>query len=383
MADSLLPVPEPDDPVEGQLGHFIHTNWVKASLKALDAGTVHKAGDQLNGSLQAPEITVDDPNSTNAFLSLRGNGNTALQGKNAAGAMRWRLNLGDNTNEGGGNSGSLFDLFAYGDDGQQLHQVLKASRVDGLLEVKGSPTAAKGVATKEYVDNSMPIGSIIMYGGTAAPAGWHICNGTAHGSAALQAIIGSPNTPDLSGKFIVGVGSGYSQGATGGTATNTLQPAQTATKGHGHTVSSTAETTDHVHSVNPPRTASEGHSVDHAHSGTTGWANQNKTHGHNIREGISTGDSNQWIDTADEASPPSIKDGIVMPANTDHQHSFTTGGASANHSHYVDIGAFNSAGRSASHTHGIQLTATVDAPATQAIENRPPYYALVYIIKKV
>lgn len=45
------------------------------------------------------------------------------------------------------------------------------------------------------VTPSTPIGTIVMYGGTVAPAGWHLCNGTAHGSTALQAVIGSANTP--------------------------------------------------------------------------------------------------------------------------------------------------------------------------------------------
>lgn len=38
---SLLPTPWPADPVEGELGHFDHTLWVKNSLIALDNGTIH------------------------------------------------------------------------------------------------------------------------------------------------------------------------------------------------------------------------------------------------------------------------------------------------------------------------------------------------------
>lgn len=39
---SLLPTPEPADPVEGEPGHFEHTNWVKAALKALDRGLLRR-----------------------------------------------------------------------------------------------------------------------------------------------------------------------------------------------------------------------------------------------------------------------------------------------------------------------------------------------------
>lgn len=49
---SLLPVPEPADPVEGQPGHFEHTNWVKRALKALDAGLLRKP----SGSVPAGKV---------------------------------------------------------------------------------------------------------------------------------------------------------------------------------------------------------------------------------------------------------------------------------------------------------------------------------------
>ena len=44
---------------------------------------------------------------------------------------------------------------------------------------------------------------------TSIPTGWLLCNG-------------SNNTPDLRNRFIVGAGSSYSVGATGGEATHTL-----------------------------------------------------------------------------------------------------------------------------------------------------------------
>jgi microcystin-dependent protein len=49
---SLLPVPEPADPIEGQPGHFEHTNWVKRALKALDSGLLRKP----SGSVPAGKV---------------------------------------------------------------------------------------------------------------------------------------------------------------------------------------------------------------------------------------------------------------------------------------------------------------------------------------
>jgi microcystin-dependent protein len=379
---SLLPTPEPADPVEGEPGHFDHSNWVKASVKALDTGTVHKAGDSME-NLTVSELTIDKTSGQDSFLNLVGDGIRAVLGKTAGGFVRWRLQLGDSTAEGGANSGSLFGLFAHDDAGNQLHQVLKGSRADGLLEVKGNPTAALGVATKQYVDSSMPIGAIIAYGGSSAPAGWHICNGTAHGSSALQAILGSANTPDLSGRFIVGSGTGYNPGATGGVASNTLTPAQTATKGHSHTGTANSTNTDHTHTVDPPATQSGGHNTDHSHYVSLGAGG----HGHNIAYG------NNWQGSLQEQNPAGsdyapVGNGPSQFGQTatagDHGHAGQSNGASTDHSHNVNIGAFTSgaANSNASHTHGLTVNATTDANATASIENRPPYYALVYIIKK-
>lgn len=57
---------------------------------------------------------------------------------------------------------------------------------------------------------------------TAIPTGWLLCDG-------------SNNTPDLRDRFIVGAGSSYSVGATGGEATHTLTVAEIPS--HSHTVS--------------------------------------------------------------------------------------------------------------------------------------------------
>ena len=52
-------------------------------------------------------------------------------------------------------------------------------------------------------------GMIMMYNGSSAPSGWAICNG-------------SNGTPDLRDRFIVGTGSSYSLGNTGGANSVTL-----------------------------------------------------------------------------------------------------------------------------------------------------------------
>lgn len=57
----------------------------------------------------------------------------------------------------------------------------------------------------------IPTGTIVIWSGAIVdiPSGWHLCDGTA-------------GTPDLRDRFLVGAGSGYGVGATGGEASHTL-----------------------------------------------------------------------------------------------------------------------------------------------------------------
>jgi microcystin-dependent protein len=70
----------------------------------------------------------------------------------------------------------------------------------------------------------MPVGTILPYGGTTAPTGWLLCNGTAYGRtgtyADLFSVIGTAfgapdannfNVPDLRGQFLRGVNNASGQ----------------------------------------------------------------------------------------------------------------------------------------------------------------------------
>ena len=53
---------------------------------------------------------------------------------------------------------------------------------------------------------ALPIGSVIAWPGSSIPTGWLLCNGQAHGSAVLQAVLGSANVPDYREVALVGAG---------------------------------------------------------------------------------------------------------------------------------------------------------------------------------
>ena len=85
------------------------------------------------------------------------------------------------------------------------------------------------IATTAFVmQNGVPSGAIILWSGAVGsiPAGWYLCNG-------------ANGTPNLQDRFIVGAGSGYAVGATGGSK-------DAIVVSHNHT-GSTNTTGSHTH----------------------------------------------------------------------------------------------------------------------------------------
>jgi microcystin-dependent protein len=88
------------------------------------------------------------------------------------------------------------------------------------------PVSAQDAATRAWVlaNAIATAGMIILWSGSIAsiPSGWLLCNGAS-------------STPDLRDRFVVGAGTTYAVGATGGEATHVLTVAELAA--HHHTVS--------------------------------------------------------------------------------------------------------------------------------------------------
>jgi hypothetical protein len=246
-----------------------------------------------------------------------------------------------------------------------------------------------------YIDGGgvviVPVGGIILWSGSVAsiPTGWQICDGT-------------NGTPDLRDRFVVGAGSSYAVGATGGSTTkdvsHTHGPGTLATDteaNHSHTSGTLATDSDnHSHTSGTLSTDSDGHShtmpglsvvigneASHTHDpgtfnptgstvgagldnldGSATWLTS-RSHTHTITGTSGTGSSHTHTITGDTYTH-------------DHTHNVTTGSTAADsHSHTVNSG---STGADGGHSHTVNSGVTGSGgSATQDI--LPPYYALAYI----
>lgn len=90
------------------------------------------------------------------------------------------------------------------------------------VNVSGNVTASQFIG-----DGTIPVGGIILWSGNVAsiPSGWALCNGTTSNGRA---------TPDLRNRFVIGAGSDYSPGQTGGNASITLSVGQLPPHTHGY-----------------------------------------------------------------------------------------------------------------------------------------------------
>lgn len=264
------------------------SNQTAAGVKTFSGSIV------INGTSVAPDLQVVRTNATtNANMQFTTTSTTDI--RIGQGDSGWfSVGAGDDLTWAqsgvfrvGGTSGNTYwKGTAYG-NGSQITNLNANNLASGTVPEARLPTGM-----------IIPSGLIAMWSGTVAtiPSGWALCNG-------------ANGTPNLQDRFIVGAGSAYSPGSTGGAASVTLTTAQMPVHSHG---------------------ASTGGAGGHSHSYRT---RANLTFG---AEGGTT-NTNVWKND----------DTISTSSVGDHSHSVSISNAGSGNSH----------------------------------ENRPPYYALAYIMK--
>jgi hypothetical protein len=123
-------------------------------------------------------------------------------------------------------------------------KIIKGTEIDTEYNAIASAISSAGtsttqIATTAFVTTAIaaataaliPAGMIMIWSGSvgSVPSGWVLCNG-------------SNSTPDLRDKFVVGAGSTYAVGGTGGSANATVVS-------HTHTATSTVTDAGHAHKL--------------------------------------------------------------------------------------------------------------------------------------
>lgn len=163
-----------------------------------------------------------------------------------------------------------------------------------------------GTTISDSTVTAVPVGALVGFAGSAAPAGWLLCDGSAVSRttyASLFSAIGTTygagdgsttfNVPDLRGRVPVGAGTGSglstrTRGGSGGEEGHTLGSAENGQHSHGG--STLAESAVHTHGVTLPTTGAYGFGASLVTAGTgssTGnlgytSAAENPAHAHTI-----------------------------------------------------------------------------------------------------
>jgi len=178
----------------------------------------------------------------------------------------------------------------------------------------GAGDADEAVATTAYVVNStVPPGVVFLWHGSAAsiPPGWVLCDG-------------ANGTPDLTDRFVLGCGSGYVEGSTGGSQDSVL--------------------VRHDHGG-----ATDGQDARHKHGGNT---SSDGTHSHGgVRVDV------RW--SGDDSTPRVIQGRVGESKSAGvHTHTLTVGQPDVDHTHSIQSSGVSGIGK-----------------------NMPPYYVLCYMMK--
>jgi len=252
---------------------------------------------------------------------------------------------------------AIFDtsagVYLYYDNIERFRTTSAGTTISGTC----TATAFAGDGSNLSGIEAFVTGMILLWSGAenAIPSGFVLCNG-------------SNSTPDLRDRFVVGAGSTYGVGGTGGSANVTLSANQIAAHGHSFSANTGNQSANHYHDSGSYNTNNTG---GHSHSGNT---NNTGAHSHTWDRQDAQNDNGYrpW--------PASNNDCGRTTANTsnngNHSHNISTNNT-GNHSH--SLGG-NSGGNSANHTHSVSGN-TGNSGNTAAHENRPPYYALCYIMK--
>jgi len=215
----------------------------------------------------------------------------------------------------GRNQGLIFNL-----NSRKRHAQNKAYDTNRDKNVYQTQVWGAKAETSVTGSSDLAIGTIVMFTGSIAPTNWHLCDGSTYTYEDSSTMV----IPDLQNRFIIGSGSTFASGDTGGSLT--------------------------ISADNLPA---------HTHSGTVD-AVGNHTHGAQCLENTSFSLNTIKVEGSQQ------QETVYTPKTGNTQ----TGGIGT-HTHGIVIGEAGG--------HGHEFTGGVNT--TENTNYYPPYYALAYIVK--
>ena len=191
------------------------------------------------------------------------------------------------------------------------------------------------------VPSAFVSGMIILWSGNTGniPTGFVLCDG-------------NNGTPNLTDRFVVGAGAAYSPGATGGSSSVTLSTSQLPSHNHSFSGSSS-----HSHTIN-----------NHTHTFSASTNNQG-SHVHNLLYNHGAFGGSSGAVTPRSGNTPVVP-GISGRVSSEGGHSHSMSGTTGNPSNR------------GTNTQTVTISGNTGSTGSgSSVENRPPYYALCYIMK--
>ena len=191
------------------------------------------------------------------------------------------------------------------------------------------------------VPSAFVSGMIILWSGNTGniPSGFVLCDG-------------NNGTPNLTDRFVVGAGAAYSPGATGGSSSVTLSTSQLPSHNHSFSGSSS-----HSHTIN-----------NHTHSFSANTNNQG-AHVHNLLYNHGAFGGSSGAVTPRSGNTP-VTPGISGRVSNEGGHAHNISGTTGNPSN------------TGTNSQTVTISGNTGSTGSgSSVENRPPYYALCYIMK--
>ena len=161
--------------------------------------------------------------------------------------------------------------------------VTGAFQLDGTAGGSGQVLLSAGGSNTPTWGNAFVAGMIMLWSGSSAsiPSGWLLCDGTS-------------STPDLRNRFVVGAGSTYAVGATGGSADAVVVS---------HTHTATVTDPGHSHTPSPSTNFLRALGGSNGSNSGSNWRNDTLTIG-SATTGITVANSTEGVSGTNANLPP-------------------------------------------------------------------------------